>query len=138
MPVIIPNPFWPQVASRGQNPESLLSGGHPGTKSFQMTPQPPFYMAWRPGFAPTNAEFNSDTGFTKFSCKNSSLGNDLLYKIESMRSSGEPDNCTRPGTQYPGTWALIVPCPGDLPNPGNVSSLVFSHFEFPCRTVATF
>ena len=60
MPVIIPNPFWPQVASRGQNPESLLSGGHPGTKSFQMTPQPPFYMAWRPGFTPAIAEFNSD------------------------------------------------------------------------------
>ena len=60
MPVIIPNPFWPQVASRGQNPESLLSGGHPGTKSFQMTPQPPFYMAWRPGSFPATAEFNRD------------------------------------------------------------------------------
>ena len=58
MPVIIPNPFWPQVASRGQNPESLLSGGHPGTKSFQMTPQSPFYMAWRPRFTPANAEFS--------------------------------------------------------------------------------
>ena len=63
------------------------------------------------------------TGFTKFSCKNSSLGNDLPNKIESMRSSGETSNCTRPGTQYPGTWALTVPCTGDLPNPGNVSSL---------------
>ena len=61
MPVIIPNPFWPQVASRGQNPESLLSGGHPGTKSFQMTPQSPFYMAWRPRFTPANAEFSSDS-----------------------------------------------------------------------------
>ena len=60
MPVIIPNPFWPQVASRGQNPENLLSGGHPGTKSFQMTPQSPFYMAWRPGSFPATAEFNRD------------------------------------------------------------------------------
>ena len=34
-----------------------------------------------------------------------------------------PRNCTRPGTQYPGTWPLAVPCPGDLSNPGNVSSL---------------
>ena len=25
-----------------------------------MTPQPPFYMAWRPGFFAANAEFNSD------------------------------------------------------------------------------
>ena len=60
MPVIIPNPFWPQVASRGQNPESLLSGGHPGTKSFQMTPQSPFYMAWRPGATRTLLKFNRD------------------------------------------------------------------------------
>ena len=61
--------------------------------------------------------------FHKIFLQKLSLGNDLPYKIESMRSSGEPGNCTRPGTQYPGTWALIVPCPGDLPNPGNVSSL---------------
>ena len=69
------------------------------------------------------------TGFTKFSCKNSSLGNDLPDKIESMRSSGEPDNCTRPGTQYPGTWFDFVPCPGDQANPGNVPSLARTDFE---------
>ena len=39
-----------------------------------------------------------------------------------------PRNCTRPGTQYPGTWPLAVPCPGDLSNPGNVSSLDLTHF----------
>ena len=66
MPVIIPNPFWPQVASRGQNSESLLSGGHPGTKSFQMTPQSPFYMAWRPGATRTLLKFNRDIELVKF------------------------------------------------------------------------
>ena len=59
-PVLLPNGFLLPVPPTSGNPESLLSGGHPGIKSFQKTPKSPFYMAWRPGFAPTNAEFNSD------------------------------------------------------------------------------
>ena len=94
MPVIIPNPFWPQVASRGQNPESLLSGGHPGTKSFQMTPQSPFYMAWRPRFTPANAEFNRD--FSKNSLPGEVLA--LALHLGVFGAGLDPDGPGCPGT----------------------------------------
>ena len=45
---------------RAGNPESFLSGGDPGVKSFPMVPHTRLYMAWGPGFYVTLEEFNSD------------------------------------------------------------------------------
>ena len=41
-------------------PEVLLSGLHPGAKSFPTVPQTWLYIAWAPDYLPTNAEFNID------------------------------------------------------------------------------
>ena len=42
-------------------PEVLLSGLHPGAKSFPTVPQTWLYIAWAPDYLPTNAEFNIDS-----------------------------------------------------------------------------
>ena len=50
-----------------------------------------------------------------------------LFPVISAKIYGGFKNCTRPGIQYPGTWLWEVRCRGDLPNPGNVPSLIKSH-----------
>ena len=69
-----PNGFWLPVPRTSGNPERFLSGGDPGVKSFHMTPQPPFYMAWRPGATRTLLKFNRDTYYVTLpSCLNLTL-----------------------------------------------------------------